>query len=108
MIWGIRNAIINNLNSLEDRNDVGMLWENFVIIERLKYNSYHKRFASSYFWRTYTGAELDYMEEYRGKLHGYEIKWKKKSKAPSSWIENYKADFNCINRDNFLKFICPN
>ena len=103
---GIRNAIINNLNPLEQRNDVGLLWENFVIAERLKYNSYYKRFGSSYFWRTYTGAELDYVEEHRGKLHGYEIKWGKETKAPSSWLENYKANFNCVTRDNFLKFIC--
>ena len=104
---GIRNAIINNFNSLEDRNDRGMLWENFIIAERLKYNTYYKRFVSSYFWRTYTGAELDYVEEYKGKLHGYEIKWGKGAKAPFSWLENYKADFNCIKRDNFLEFICP-
>ena len=74
---GIRNALINNFNSLGDRNDVGMLWENFVIAERLKYNTYHKKFVSSYFWRTYTGAELDYVEEQKGRLYGYEIKWKK-------------------------------
>ena len=102
---GIRNALINNFNTLEDRNDMGILWENFIIAEKLKYNSYHKKFVSSYFWRTYTGAELDYIEEHKGKLHGYEIKWKKTSKAPSTWLENYKADFNCINRNNFLKFI---
>ena len=103
---GIRNAVINNFNSLEDRNDVGMLWENFIIAEKLKYNNYYKRFVSSYFWRTYTGAELDYVEEYKGKLHGYEIKWRKGSKAPASWLESYKADFDCIKKENFLKFIC--
>ncbi|MCZ0932143.1 MAG: ATP-binding protein [Oligoflexia bacterium] len=104
---GIRNALINNFNSLEDRNDIGMLWENFIIAEKLKYNNYYKNFVSSYFWRTYTGAELDYIEEYKGKLSGYEIKWKKTSKAPLSWLESYKADFNCINKNNFLEFICP-
>ena len=102
---GIRNALINNFNALEDRNDVGLLWENFVIAERLKYNTYHKRFAFSYFWRTYTGAELDYVEEYKGNLHGYEVKWRKASKAPSAWLENYKGSFNCINKDNFLRFM---
>ena len=104
---GIRNALINNFNSLEDRNDIGLLWENFIISEKLKYNSYYKTFASSYFWRTYTGAELDYVEEYKGKLHGYEIKWKKSSKAPLAWLKNYNADFKCINQNNFLDFICP-
>ena len=102
---GIRNAIINNFNTLENRNDLGPLWENFIINERLKYNSYRKNFAVPYFWRTYTGAELDYVEEDQGKLSGYEIKWAKKAKAPLGWTQNYKADFECINRDNFLKFI---
>ena len=102
---GIRNALINNFNSLEDRNDIGMLWENFIIAEKLKYNSYYKKFVSSYFWRTYTGAELDYVEEYKGRLNGYEIKWQKTSKAPLAWLENYKADFSCINKNNFLDFI---
>ena len=103
---GIRNALINNFNSLEDRNDIGMLWENFIIAERLKYNSYYKNFISSYFWRTYTGSELDYIEEHKGQLKGYEIKWKKKSKAPLAWVENYNAGFQSINKDNYLDFIC--
>ena len=104
---GIRNALINNFNFLEDRNDIGILWENFVIAERLKANTYHKRFAAPYFWRTYTGSELDYIEEHKGKLYGYEIKWKKTSKAPSAWKESYQGRFQSINKDNFLKFICP-
>ncbi len=102
---GIRNALINNFNDLENRNDVGILWENFIIAERLKFNSYHKRFVSSYFWRTYTGAELDYVEEYGGQLNGYEIKWMKKASAPRTWKESYKASFKYINQDNFLSFI---
>ena len=102
---GMRNALINNFNLLEDRNDIGMLWENFIITERLKYNVYRKHFSSSYYWRTYTGAELDYVEEAGGRLSGYEIKWKKKALAPLSWKESYKAGYNCINSENFLKFI---
>ena len=102
---GIRNALINNFNSLQDRNDIGMLWENFIIAERLKYNHYYKQFVSSYFWRTYTGAELDYIEESKGQLKGYEIKWKKIAKAPSAWLNNYKSTFNSINKSNFLNFI---
>ena len=104
---GIRNALVNNFNALEDRNDLGMLWENFVIAERLKYNSYCKRFAAAYFWRTYTGAELDYVEECQGRLRGYEIKWQKTAKAPAAWLENYDADFTSISKDNFLDFVCP-
>ena len=102
---GMRNALINNFNLLEDRNDVGILWENFIIAERLKYNVYRKNFSSSYYWRTYTGAELDYVEEAGGQLFGYEIKWKKKAIAPLSWTENYKAGYECITSENFLKFV---
>ena len=105
---GIRNALIHNFNFLENRNDLGMLWENFIILERLKYNTYRKNFSSSYYWRTYTGAELDYVEEASGqKLFGYEIKWKKEVSAPLSWKENYKANYRCITSENFLNFICP-
>jgi predicted AAA+ superfamily ATPase len=106
---GIRNAIVGNLNYLDERNDIGALWENFLIIERMKRNEYTEHYCNSYFWRTYTGAELDYVEEYGGRLYGYEFKWTKTSKAPQSWIETYekeKASFECFNKDNFLKFIC--
>ena len=102
---GIRNAIINNFNLLEDRNDIGLLWENFIIAERLKYNTYRKKAVSSYFWRTYTGAELDYVEEHSGQLHGYEIKWQKSRKSPKLWMDNYKGEYTCINTNNFLSFI---
>ena len=102
---GMRNALINNFNLLEDRNDVGMLWENFIIAERLKYNVYRKNFSASYYWRTYTGAELDYVEEAGERLSGYEIKWKKKATAPLSWTENYKAKYDCITSEHFLNFI---
>jgi predicted AAA+ superfamily ATPase len=106
---GIRNAIVGNFNYLDERNDIGALWENFLIIERMKRNEYNGHYCNQYFWRTYTGAELDYVEEYGGQLHGYEFKWNKISKAPQSWVETYKAEkasFECFNKGNFLKFIC--
>ena len=102
---GVRNAIINNFSEPHERNDIGVLWENFVIAERLKRNAYKDHFCASYFWRTYTGAELDYVEEYDGKLYGYEMKWKKTSKAPKTWINTYNGEFMCINQDNFLEFV---
>ena len=104
---GIRNAVINNFNLPADRNDTGALWENFVIAERLKRNSYSKRLVSSYFWRTYTGAELDYVEEGGGRLRGYEIKQKKTARAPAAWLDAYQAGFKCVNKENILEFICP-
>ena len=104
---GIRNAIIDNFNLFNTRQDIGQLWENFLIIERLKTNSYNRHYCSSYFWRLHSGAELDYLEEYGGKLYGYEFKWQKKNiAAPKSWKETYpNSEFQPINRENFLNFI---
>ena len=104
---GIRNILIDNLKPLKDRNDTGQLWENFLIVERMKSLSYKKDYASNYFWRTYTGAELDYIEEKEGKLSGFEFKFGlKKTKAPKGFIKAYpNSEFSCINRENYLSFI---
>jgi hypothetical protein len=104
---GIRNILIDNLKPLKERNDVGQLWENFLFIERLKKTSYTKQYMNRYFWRTYTGAEIDYVEEYDGILHGYEFKSGNKiSKAPPSWKENYpNSTFTTINKSSCLNFI---
>lgn len=104
---GIRNTVIDNFHDLDDRNDTGQLWENFVICERMKYLEYKNIHASRYFWRTYTGAEIDYIEEGDGQLKGYEIKWNKtKTKTPDSWSKTYPgAFFNIINRKNYLQYI---
>lgn len=104
---GIRNTIINNFNYLKDRNDGGALWENFLIIERIKKNSYTKLYGNSYFWRTHTGAELDLVEERQGKLFGFEFKFNnKKPKAPKSWLATYpNSSFKFVNLDNYLDFI---
>lgn len=105
---GVRNAVIDNFKSLAQRNDAGQLWENFLLAERLKFTGYNGRDrANRYFWRTYTGAELDYVEETGGKLYGYEFKWgDKMAKAPTSWIDTYpEAEFQCINRQNYFDFL---
>ena len=103
---GIRNSLIDNFSLIDSRNDIGALWENFLIMERLKRNEYTKHFCSSYFWRTYTGAELDYIEEFGGDLWGYEFKWSKnKPKAPKAWTETYDANYECVNKHNFLPFV---
>ncbi|MDO9231196.1 MAG: ATP-binding protein [bacterium] len=105
---GIRNAIINNFNLLDFRDDIGALWENFIINERLKYQSYHKIYSNNYFWRTYTGVEVDWIEEHDGKLFGFEFKFnpKKKIKAPASWLETYpESSWKLINKENFTDFI---
>jgi len=104
---GIRNALINNFNSLNMRDDIGMLWENYIIIERIKKQEYLGISANNYFWRTYEQKEIDLVEEREGNLYGYEIKWKAgKIKPPKIWLEGYKnAEYNVINRENYLKFI---
>jgi predicted AAA+ superfamily ATPase len=103
---GVRNCLINNFAPLNLRSDVGAMWENFIIAERLKYLSNNNQFATSYFWRTYTGAEVDYVEEKNGVLTAYEIKFKKpRNKAPQTWIDNYGDNFHCVTRDNFWEFV---
>ncbi len=104
---GIRNVLIDNLKPLKDRNDVGQLWENFLMVERKKYLNYKSILASSYFWRTYTGAEIDYIEERDGKLYGYEFKFNNKNiKPPQSWLQTYKNSlFKVIKPENYLDFI---
>jgi len=104
---GIRNIVIDNLKPLKDRIDAGQLWENFLINERMKLLAYWQIYTSIYFWRVYTGAELDYVEEKDGKLYGYEFKHGQKvRKAPQGWKLAYKqSEYQCINRNNYLDFI---
>ncbi len=105
---GIRNALIGNYHPLEFRNDIGVLWENFIITERIKYVSYHNIYTNRYFWRTHTQQEIDYIEERDGKLFAYEFKWNKhkKAKIPKSFIEAYPdAETKIITPDNYIDFI---
>ncbi len=104
---GIRNAIIENFSLLDNRSDSGVLWENFLIVERLKTQTYQRIGANRYYWRTYTGAELDYVEEHDGQIQGFEFKFNQKmARVPPSWLENYpEATFQSINRDNYLTFL---
>lgn len=104
---GIRNALINNFNSPGQRNDMGMLWENFLYMERLKTKSYKRIFASDYFWRTYDRQEIDLIEERDGKLFAYEFKWQPRNvKAPKAWTDTYPdSEFRIISKENFLEFL---
>lgn len=105
---GIRNAVINNFNTINLRDDIGMLWENFLFSERLKKQSYHKIYSNIYFWRTYDRKEIDLVEERDGELYGYEFKWgNKKVKEPVLWKQTYSnAQYEVITKDNYLDFIC--
>lgn len=104
---GVRNALINNFNLLQQRNDCGELWENYLIMERLKKQEYLDASANNYFWRTYTKQEIDFVEERKGRLFGYEMKWgKAKPRPPKLWESAYpESSFELINRENYLKFI---
>ena len=104
---GIRNALIGNFNPLSMRDDVGILWENYVVMERLKRNEILQQGVNSYFWRTYNRKEIDLVEESRGTLAGYEIKWKpSKIKPPKEWLTAYpRATFQVVHPENYLDFI---
>lgn len=104
---GIRNSIINNFNPLNLRTDIGALWENFLISERIKFNNNSSRIVNNYFWRTYDKKEIDYIEDENGKLSGYEFKYSDdKYKNASDFLNSYKdSTLKLINKDNYLDFI---
>lgn len=104
---GVRNALINNFNLFHQRNDCGELWENYLVMERLKKQEYQDIQANNYFWRTYTKQEIDFVEDREGRLFGYEMKWgKAKPKIPKLWQSAYPdSSFELINRQNYLNFI---
>jgi len=103
---GIRNALINNFNPLSLRNDLGQLWENFLISERLKVNQARERQTNYYFWRTHQQQEIDFIEENEGKLIAFEFKWRaKKSHTPKAFLETYGTKVSQINQENYWEFI---
>ena len=104
---GVRNALINNFNPVELRNDAGELWENYLVMERLKRQEYLREPANNYFWRTYTQHELDLVEERDGRLRGFEMKWgKARPRPPKEWARAYpEASWELVNRENYLEFI---
>jgi uncharacterized protein len=107
---GIRNMIIGNFNPIELRTDKGALWENFLISERIKQNEYKQSLAHTYFWRTKQQQEVDFVEEFGGKIFGFEFKWnsKKKQKLPKTFTETYHAESKIIDKNNFREFVVIN
>ena len=104
---GIRNVLVSNFNSLNLRDDIGKLWENYCISERLKKNHYQQRTVNHYYWRTYNQKEIDLIEDSGGKLTGFEFKWSEsKSRNPQQFLDAYDhSEFKVINRENYLDFI---
>ena len=103
---GVRNAIINNQNQLSIRDDVGRLWENFVIAERYKSQLGLGYKTNLYFWRTYEGQEVDLVEEKDGRLIGWEIKWRRKAKKqPKDWGRYLNSSWQEVDRENFWEVI---
>ena len=107
---GIRNALIADYTAPEIRQDIGALWENFVISERMKCNEYYRRWVNRYFWRTTQQQEIDYLEEGGGKLYAYEMKWnpRKRASVTKTFTDAYPgSDFKVITPDNIAEFLLP-
>jgi predicted AAA+ superfamily ATPase len=105
---GLRNAIINAFNPIELRNDIGALWENFMISERYKFINNNDYYCNRYFWRTTSQQEIDYIEEKDGKITAYEFKWslKEKLRFPKSFQNAYPgAEMKFIDKNNYQEFL---
>ena len=104
---GVRNALIRNLNPLSLRTDTGALWENFVISEKKKEAVDLEKVSRLFFWRTYSGQEIDLVEDGEGKLSAFEIKWQKVLKAaPKAWREGYPdASWSVVTKNNYFSLL---
>jgi uncharacterized protein len=105
---GIRNNLIKNFNKLEIRDDIGGIWENFCVAERMKNNNNNQFLVNSYFWRTNDQKEIDYIEESGGELRAYEFKWNENKKAslPAKFANAYSnTKFEVVNKDNYWEFL---
>ena len=105
---GIRNALIANFNLPNLRTDIGALWENFIITERIKHTHYNNIWHNRFFWRTHSQQEIDYIEESEGILKAYEIKWNKNAKAylPKTFTKAYpNTEFKVVTQENYEEFI---
>lgn len=105
---GIRNALIANFTPPELRTDIGALWENFIISERMKFTSYNNIWANRYYWRTKEQTEIDYLEDIDGQLHAYEFKWSPKAKVllSKTFANAYPgSEFKVVHPANFDEFL---
>ena len=108
---GIRNSLIANFEQIENRTDIGALWENYLVSERVKYLADQQKWVNNWYWRTTEQQEIDYVEEENGQLSAYEFKWNPKAKGsiPNSFKKTYPtATINIIHRENFEQFLGVN
>lgn len=107
---GIRNAIIKNFSEPGLRTDMGALWENFFIMERIKRNAYLGISPNYYFWRTTSQQEIDFIEEIDGKMNLFELKWNPRtsSKFPESFLRSYSVRMSAVvNPENYIDYLLP-
>ena len=105
---GVRNAVLSNFAPLELRNDVGALWENLMVSERVKRNAYSGNYAQLFFWRTHEQQEIDLIEEQDGMLHTFEFKWngKARSSQPKVFASSYPSStYEVITPENYWAFL---
>lgn len=105
---GIRNALIANFSPIPLRQDIGALWENFLVSERQKVKRYHQHYSNDYFWRTYAQQEIDYLEEADGSIRAFEFKWnpRKRPRFPKNFLTAYpNAKTQVVSQDNYLPFV---
>jgi uncharacterized protein len=108
---GIRNSILGNFTPLENRGDLGALWENFLIVERLKNNTYSEKRANPFFWRTINQTEIDYVEEDHKKLHAFEFKYSESRKRgmPDDFAKGYPGStYQTISKENYIEWLLDN
>jgi predicted AAA+ superfamily ATPase len=105
---GVRNAVIADFRPIDLRDDIGKLWENFLVSERFKRNAYAESYVNPWFWRTSAQQEVDYVEEKDGQLSAYEFKWSAsaKTRRPKAFLTAYPdSSFSVVHGDNFTEFL---
>ncbi len=106
---GVRNATIQNLNPLSVRDDVGKIFENIFVMERLKKAMYAEEFKNYFFWRTYDQKEIDFIEESGGLLLAFECKYSEgniKKNVLEAFLKAYpKSEVKVVNKNNYTDFL---
>lgn len=107
---GVRNAVLGDFSPFQRRADKGALWENFAIVERMKSNAKTGLWPNYYFFRTYKGEEIDFLEKWDDRLSGFECKCSKD--GVSRQIQKIfkedlagESEIQVINKESISSFI---